>query len=132
MFAVGCKDGRIRIFDIYHDKPRVILEGHTDRIYNVVFNPSLPNLLASGSDDKSIRIWDLDQQDSQAAISVLGGTGAHSHTQYVRALAFAPDIVWCLLSGSWDSTIKIWDIRTGACMLTLNDHNSDVYAISFQ
>jgi WD40 repeat protein len=91
----------------------------------------MTNLLASGSDDKSIRVWDVNSE-SNSAICVLGGGSASSHTSNVRAIAFAPDIVWCLLSGSWDGTIKIWDIRSGACMLTLTDHNSDVYGISFQ
>lgn len=91
----------------------------------------MPNLIASGSDDCSIRIWDLNQVGC-SSIQVLGGQGAHSHTMNVRGLAFLPEITWCLLSGSWDSTIKVWDIRTGACMLTVTDHNSDVYGICFQ
>lgn len=38
--------------------------GHSDRVYNVLFNPLLPNLFVSGSDDRSIRVWDIDQTSS--------------------------------------------------------------------
>jgi WD40 repeat protein len=46
-------------------------------------------------------------------------------------MAFVPEISWCLLTGSWDSTIRMWDIRSGKQMTTIKDHNSDVYAITF-
>jgi WD40 repeat protein len=48
----------------------------------------------------------------------------------VRALAFIPEIPFALLSGSWDATIKMWDIRNGNHLWTLNDHCSDVYGIT--
>lgn len=59
MFAVGCKDSRVRVYDLTATTPKKTLEGHSERVYNVAFNPCLPNLLASGSDDRSIKIWDL-------------------------------------------------------------------------
>ncbi len=86
--------------------------------------------MVSGSDDQSIRVWKIDQADCQA-MQILGGKGAkNSHTEKVRALCFLPEISYALLSGSWDSLIKIWDIRSGACMCTISDHSSDVYGIN--
>ena len=132
LFLTGCKDAKMRLFDTRTASPnpiRVFL-GHTDKVYNVLYSPVLGNIAVSGSDDLSIRVWNTDEQDGQAT-AVCGGQGAkNSHTANVRALAFVPEISYALLSGSWDSTIKMWDIRTGQCMLTLTDHNSDVYGIS--
>ena len=53
----------------------------------------------------------------------------HSHN--VRAIKFNPELPWCLVSGSWDATIKIWDVRTGTCIYTISEHTADVYGISF-
>ena len=53
------------------------------------------------------------------------------HTNYVRALAFNPELPWVLVSGSWDATIKLWDTRSGSCLFTINEHAADVYGISF-
>jgi len=116
MFISGCKDAKVRFFDISSPNPIKVFTGHNNRVYNVIFNPNLPNLIASGSDDLSIRIWDT-QREIPAAITVCGGSEVKgSHTGYVRALAFLPEITWCLVSGSWDSQIKLWDIRNGNCI----------------
>src|SRR4051812_3880496 len=34
-----------------------------------------------------------------------------------------------LLSGSWDGTIRIWDIRTEQCLHVVYDHHADVYGL---
>ncbi len=52
------------------------------------------------------------------------------HSHYVRGLAWNHEVPWLLLSGSWDSTVKAWDIRSSACIFTLDDHNADVYGIA--
>ena len=53
----------------------------------------------------------------------------HSHN--VRAITFNPELPWCLISGAWDATIKLWDIRSGNCIYTITDHTADVYGITF-
>jgi WD repeat-containing protein 17 len=53
----------------------------------------------------------------------------HSHN--VRAIVFNPELPWCLVSGSWDATIKLWDVRSGACIYTITEHTADVYGITF-
>lgn len=125
-FITGCMDGVVRLFDLSQSKPLREFKGHEKRVFNVIFNTQIPNLIASGSDDLTIRLWDLSNTESSEAIKVLKG-----HTHNVRAISFNPELPWCLVSGAWDATIKLWDTRTGTCIYTIADHNADVYGITF-
>jgi len=48
----------------------------------------------------------------------------------VSSIAFSPDSRW-LASGSWDKTIKIWDVQTGREVRTLEGHTHHVYTVAF-
>ena len=76
------------------------LTGHTDSLYSVAISPDNKKIV-SGSDDKTIRIWDL---ESGNLINTLTG-----HTDFVNSVAISPDNKK-LVSGSSDETIRIWDI----------------------
>lgn len=52
------------------------------------------------------------------------------HTNFVRPLCWHNEIPWILLSGGWDSNIKIWNTTNSVCLQTLIDHHSDIYAIA--
>lgn len=115
-FLTGCKDGKMRLYDVItgNANPIKTFMGHLSRIYNVLYNPLLPHIAASGSDDCSIMIWDISAENSSEPIQILGGVGkSNSHSNNVRALEFMPEISWCLMTGSWDALIKLWDIRSG-------------------
>ncbi len=80
------------------------------------------DLLASGSDDKSIRLWQL---PIGAACGELSG-----HQGAVKAMAFHPHNP-ILASGSQDGSIKLWDCETRQMLQTLTDHSSAVNAVTF-
>ena len=71
----------------------------------------LSNLLASGGDDCSVRIWEVDR-GKRCRHELLGHDGG------VTGLAWSPDEAY-LASASMDATIRIWDVQTGACVITL-------------
>lgn len=72
-FITASEDGLVRLFNFGEETtmPKKTFEGHQAKVYNVIYSPVLPNIVASGSDDKSIRIWRLDQDS--APMAVCGG-----------------------------------------------------------
>ncbi|KAL2887316.1 Vegetative incompatibility protein HET-E-1 [Ceratocystis lukuohia] len=92
------------------------LEGHGDSVQSVVFSTD-GQRLASGSDDKTVKIWDA---TSGACLQTLEG-----HDDWVASVVFSTD-GQRLASGSRDETVKIWDATSGACLQTLEDYGSKV------
>ena len=80
-----------------------VLQGHENAVLSVAFSPD-GQTLASGSADKTVRLWDLRQPT--AAPTVLRG-----HENWVYSVTFSPD-GQTLASGNWDQTIFVWIART--------------------
>jgi WD40 repeat protein len=76
--------------------------GHGDWVRSLAFRPD-GELLASGSDDLSVRLWD---PQNGSAITVLRG-----HEDRVWSVAFLPDGE-TLASASWDGTVIFWGLRS--------------------
>ena len=78
------------------------------------------NQLASGSADKTIKIWDV---TSGKCVRTLEG---HKHA--VVSLQVLGNNQ--LASGSGDCDIKIWDVTSGKCQETHSGHTGEVNALS--
>src|ERR1700733_5010803 len=76
------------------------LRGHSGPVWSVIFSPD-GTRIASGSEDTTIRLWDL-MSGAQIGPSLRGHSGP------VYSVAFSSDGTH-VVSGSSDKTIRIWD-----------------------
>lgn len=147
----GSTDRSVRVWDIEKGKCTQVFQGHTSTVRClVILKPTqigetadgqpimMPKepLIITGSRDSSLRVWKLPQpgdrsimqtgppandHDNQYFIRVLTG---HHHS--VRAIAAHGDT---LVSGSYDSTVRVWKISTGEVIHRLQGHAQKVYSV---
>ena len=97
------------------------LTGHSHWVNSLAFSQR-DRLLASGSSDNTIKLWDV---ATQTEITTLRG-----HSDPVISVAYSQD--GCILaSGSSDNTIKLWDVATQTEITTLRGHSNSVRSVAF-
>ena len=117
--AVG-SENKIIILDTIAGSQLVILSEHAELVNSVTFS-SDGKLLVSGSEDKTVKLWDVQT----------GGVVRtfHGHTNGVLSVSISTDHTR-IASGSADETICLWDIQTGDCHCIIQQQDA-VYYVNF-
>lgn len=91
--------------------------------YNEVIERTGCELLVSGSDDWSLRLWTPEKE--KKSIATMTG-----HQKLINCVQFSPD-ARLIASASFDKSIKLWDGKTGQFLATLRGHVQSVYMIAW-
>ena len=98
--------------------------GHTDQVLTLAFKPN-SYLLASGSDDDTIRIWDVGDNTNLRHVITLRG-----HTARVTCVAWSPN-GRVLASASTDGTVRLWNPDNGINFAVLRGHTARVTCVAW-
>ncbi|MFD1810875.1 WD40 repeat domain-containing protein [Rhodococcus gannanensis] len=90
------------------------LDGHTGPVYGVAVN-STGTLMASASDDRTVRLWALGGAEPTPVGVPLTGS-----EKYMASVSFSPSGT-VLAAGAGDGTVRIWDVQDPAVPRLLLD-----------
>ncbi|HIK12670.1 MAG TPA: serine/threonine protein kinase [Oscillatoriaceae cyanobacterium M33_DOE_052] len=101
--------------------PNPLLLGHVNNIHSVAFSPD-GKILASGSADNTIKLWDVTTGKLRHSLS--------SNQGIIYSVSFSGDGKM-LASGSSSGQIQLWNVATGAAIKNLPAHSGLVESVAF-
>ncbi|ETO36140.1 hypothetical protein RFI_00923 [Reticulomyxa filosa] len=133
-------DNTIRFWDFKHNKQLEILNEHADSVCGIEFSPfNGGRYLCSGSLDKTICLWDVETSKSLHAFN--------GHERTVCCVDISPlqsnnnnkmnniGVIggngYTICSGSYDETIRIWDIETTKQFNVFKGHEGFVNSVKY-
>lgn len=116
--AVGCSNGKLKIYNIPSGTLSNDINAHPSWVTTVAYSLDGTKIVTGGNDDK-VKIW------SSTGTLLFTCTG---HTGDITNVKITPDNNF-VVSSSKDDKIKIWNISTGTLVQTISGHTYDVNGI---
>ncbi|KAI9755780.1 MAG: hypothetical protein M4579_004143 [Chaenotheca gracillima] len=132
--ATAAPNGKIVLFDVNRSEVQVArLHEHNRQVHKLAFNPHQGFFLLSGSQDGTMRLWDL-----RTASAVRNISAARSESKYKANAEGIRDVKWCPTDGvsfacATDvGIVQRWDIRKdNAPTLKVNAHRKTCMSIDW-
>ncbi|KAM3396069.1 protein SPA1-RELATED 4 isoform X1 [Capsicum galapagoense] len=116
-------EGVVQVWDVTRSQLFMEMREHERRVWSVDFSVADPTMLASGSDDGSVKLWNINQGASVGTIKTKAN---------VCCVQFPFDSGRSLAFGSADHRIYYYDLRNSKMPLcTLIGHNKTVSYVKF-
>lgn len=120
----------IHVCKLGHSAPLKTFRGHRNEVNAIKWCPT-GRLLASCSDDMTLKIWSMSQDNSIFDFQ--------AHQKEIYTIKWSPtgqgtsnpNLNLLLASASFDSTVRLWEVEKGTCLHTLTRHSEPVYSVAF-
>jgi WD40 repeat protein len=136
----GSRDKTLRFWDMESNQCLLILKGHTDAISCTCMTPDAL-FAVSASEDNTLRVWDLKSGNciqtiekttdnvqllinrSAFNVDVHGGNYTKN---YIKSICVSSDGQYAVAVTASESKMKVWDLKSGLCIRTLEGHTDGV------
>ncbi|KAJ3073761.1 U3 small nucleolar RNA-associated protein 13 [Podochytrium sp. JEL0797] len=139
LLASGSKDNSSLIWGYNEEERKFSLVGscvgHTEAVGAVAFSQKENSFLISGSQDRTIKFWDISKLEKQAAtsnepIKLKSKYTFQAHEKDINSIAVAPnDRIFA--TGSQDKTAKVWSAADGSLVGQCVGHKRGVWCVKF-
>uniref|UniRef100_A0A1Y1N2Q3 U3 small nucleolar RNA-associated protein 15 homolog n=1 Tax=Photinus pyralis TaxID=7054 RepID=A0A1Y1N2Q3_PHOPY len=121
LLCAGGEEANVKLFDVSSKGLLRLFKGHTAPVHRTFFLHDKPQIV-SLSDDKTVKLWDIPTEKEISSYS--------EHNDYIRAGAICSSIPDIILSGGYDSMIKMYDTRSNKLVLSVN-HGSPIESLLY-
>lgn len=132
--ATAVANGRIVLYDLLRPGLEFCrFQGHSRQVHRLAFNPRFPAWLLSGSQDSSIRLWDLRMASADRGVSTCGSTDLyHANSDAIRDLRWAPNDGFMFATATDSGAIQLWDYRkANAPVLRIAAHDKPCHSVDW-
>ncbi|OQE30272.1 hypothetical protein PENFLA_c003G08471 [Penicillium flavigenum] len=134
IIATAVANGRIVVYDL--QRPGLQLcrfHGHNRQVHRLAFNPHLPSWLLSGSQDGTIRMWDLRAASANRGTSTCGSKHSYQgNSDAIRDVRWSPNDGVIFATASDSGAIQMWDYRkVNAPLMRIAAHDRPCFAVDW-
>lgn len=134
IIATAVTNGRVVVYDL--QRPGLQLcrfQGHNRQVHRLAFNPHLASWLLSGSQDGTIRMWDLRSASANRGLSTCGSKHVYQgNSDAIRDVRWSPTDGVVFATASDSGAIQMWDSRkTIAPLMRIAAHDRPCFTVDW-
>ena len=132
--VTAAANGRIVLYDINRAGVELArLHEHNRQVHKVAFSPYQGALLLSGSQDATIRLWDVRQLAGERNVMTCRSVNQyHGNNESVRDLKWSPVDAVEFAAGTDNGVVQRWDIRNDkAPLVKINAHDKTCHTVDW-
>ena len=96
-----------------------LIKGHKGPVLDLAFSPYHEDLLVTGSDDATAKLWRIPIDGLESELGEADALGVlQGHRNSIKSCVFHPTVSDALATASADRSVRVWDINSSTAVFT--------------